>query len=331
MDNEPRKDLSIIIVAYNVKALVRKCLECINNSKDTLSKEIIYVENGSNDGTEEMIRKEFPEVILMTTPVNLGFIKANNLGYTKATGKYILMLNSDCFIRENTLQALVSFMEEHRECGALGCNAEDGDGNPLPSARYFPTPWRIFMTKMGWAGKLPFWKDINDKTQDLKTVRECDWVTGCCLLVRKKIIDSFDYFLRPQLFMYNDDNDLCFRVKQQGWKVFCLPETVTHLAGVNNKKVMRENKDLNGIRRMTLESDYIYFRLNYSIYWTLQHFLLMMFYETIQLLKNCFWRKNKEKAFQSITTLKLTYQVFQETNWGLKPLERVKPSKTLNP
>ncbi len=315
-------DLSIIVVAFNVKDLVAKCLECIRRSRDTLRKEIIYVENGSTDGTLEMVQSRFPEVKVVATPVNLGFIKANNLGFCEASGKYILLLNSDCFIREKTLQGLVDFMESHADCGVAGCNAEDAEGNPLPSARYFPTPWRIFLTKMGWAGKFAFWRDINDATQDLSAVRECDWVTGCCLLVRKEIVDTFDFFLRPQLFMYNDDNDLCFRVKQQGWKVYCLPETVTHLAGATNKKVMRETKDLLGIRRLTLESDYIYFRQNYNFFWALKHFLLMTVYETVQVFKNILLKRDKEKTFQSLATLKLTFQVFHKTRWGSNPLER---------
>jgi N-acetylglucosaminyl-diphospho-decaprenol L-rhamnosyltransferase len=316
-----KNDLSIIIVAFNVKDLVQKCLSCVKDSQDSLKKEIIYVENGSTDDTEKMVRRHFPEVKIITTPVNLGFVKANNLGYASASGKYVLMLNSDAFVKENTLQMLTDFMEKHPDCGIVGCNAINREGSMLPSARFFPTPWRLFLTKMGWAGKFPLWKDINDNRKH-NLVRECDWVTGCCLLVRKEITDTFGFFLRPELFMYNDDNDLCLRVKKKGWKIYCLPETITHLTGANNTKIMRERKDTHGITRLYLESDYVYFRHNYSIFMVLQHFALMSSYEILQILKNIVLMRGTDKIKESYIYLKIIYQMLIETHFGRDPIER---------
>ena len=103
-------DLSIIVVAYNVKELCDECFRAIRASKDTLRKEILFVDNGSVDGTADYVAEHFPEVTLIRSPTNLGFIRANNLAYTRAKGKYILMLNSDAFVCENTLQETVDFM-----------------------------------------------------------------------------------------------------------------------------------------------------------------------------------------------------------------------------
>ena len=187
---------------------------------------------------------QFPEVELIKSPENLGFIRANNLAYRDAHGRYILMLNSDAFVGPETLQTFVDFMEGHPECGVTGCRQVDRDGNVKLSARNFPTPSRIFLTKMGWAGKLPFWKDINDMSRGHDSVMECDWVSGCFLVVRKDIVDGFGYFLRPDYFMYNDDNDLCLRLNRQGWKTYFLPEKVIHLGGANNEKIARLSEDV---------------------------------------------------------------------------------------
>lgn len=314
-------DLSIIIVAYNVKDLVKKCLKCVEDSSDKLNKEVIYVDNGSNDGTGEMIKKDFTDIHLIESPENLGFSKANNLGYRSATGKYILLLNSDAFVGKNTLQILTDFMEKTPDCGALGCKAIDGEGNLLPSARYFQTPWRLFLTKLGLAGKLPFSKDINDTKQSHDIVRECDWVTGCCLLVRKDIVDTYDYFLRPELFMYNDDNDLCLRVKKRGWKVYFHPETITHLAGVNNKKIAMEEKDRKCLERLNIESEYVYFRHNYNIFWVLYHFMLMITFDSYQIIKNCLLMRGKENIRSSVDSIRLAIKLLMETNFGKSPVK----------
>ena len=331
LNKEYENELSIIIVAFNVKDLVKKCLGCLKNSKDTLKKEIIYVENGSVDGTAEMVEREFPEVKVLITPINLGFIGANNLGYKAATGKYILMLNSDAFVGIDTLQTMVNFLNNHSDCGIVGCNAIDGDGRALSSARYFPTPKRIVLGKIEWTKEIPFMKQINDSRLYSNEIRECDWVTGCCLMVRKEIIDSLGFFLRPDLFMYNDDNDLCLRVKSKGWKVYCLPETITHLVGINNKKVMKEKKDPSGLTRLGIESDYVYFRHNYGLFSVLEYFSLLFFYETGRAMKNCLLLHGKEKVKESMSNLKMVCQMLIQTKFGRSSIDRRRESGVVTP
>ena len=143
-------DLSIIVVAYNVKELCDECFRAIRASKDTLTKEILFVDNGSVDGTADHVAEHFPEVTLIRSPTNLGFIRANNLAYKRANGKYILMLNSDAFVCENTLQETVDFMRKHPETGVVGARLVGRDGVLQPSARYFPTPLKSFLNQ-AWA------------------------------------------------------------------------------------------------------------------------------------------------------------------------------------
>lgn len=323
LTKEKTMDLSIIIVAYNVKELVDSCLEHIAKSKDLLNKEIIFVDNGSDDGTKELVKQKYPEVVLIESPENLGFIRANNLGYRYAHGKYILMLNSDAFIGENTLQVITDFMEKTPDCGVLGCRAVNGEGTLLPSARYFPTPWRIFLTKMGLADKFTFWKNINDMKKSHDIIRECDWVTGCCLLVRKNIVDEMGSFLRSDFFMYNDDNDLCYRIKKRGWKVVFHPETIVHLNGANNKKIAKKNQDTSRIKRLTLDSDYVYFRHNYNVLWVFYHCLMVILFNLIQLGKRFLLFKKTVSVDETIEEMKLAIQLLLKTHLGKTSTEKV--------
>ncbi|MBK9439995.1 MAG: glycosyltransferase family 2 protein [Comamonadaceae bacterium] len=259
-------DLSIIVVAWNVKELCDECFRAIAKSTDTLVKEILFVDNGSVDGTADYVEATFPEVILIRSPTNLGFIRANNLAYKQARGKYILMLNSDAFVFEETLQVSVDFMEQHPEAGVMGGRLIGRDGVLQPSARYFPTPFKSFLNQIGLLGKIPFVGVLDDLTWDHQTVRECDWVVGCYLLTRKDIIDRMGYFLREDFFMYNDDNDLCYRIKQLGYKTYYVPTDVIHLGGATAKKNMgKVSKRGTQVVKLQLESQLIYYRKNYHI------------------------------------------------------------------
>lgn len=317
-------DLSIIIVAYNVIELVEKCLKHIQQSKDTLNKEVIFVDNGSTDGTVAFIKEKYPDVKLIESPTNLGFIPANNLAFKEATGKYILMLNSDAFVGKDTLQILTKFIENHDDCGVVGCRAINNEGSLLPSARYFPTPWRIFLTKMGLAEKTSLWKNINCMKQNHDEIKECDWVTGCCLLIRKNIVDEMGFFLRPELFMYNDDNDLCLRVKKRGWKVYYHPETITHLSGANNDKISITEEDKERYARLNIESEYIYFRQNYNLPTVLLHYFLINAFDIVQILKRIVLFKKDISIKEQFNEMKLSLDLLIQTGFGGKSIHLVK-------
>ncbi len=309
-------DLSIIIVAHNVKELMEECLTHVQKSKDVLKKEIIFVDNGSSDGTSEMIKRKFSNVRILRSEENLGFIRANNLAYEEAKGKYILMLNSDAFLGEKTLQTIIDFMDKRPDCGVVGCRQVGRDGTLRPSARYFPTPWRIFLTKTGLAEKLPFWRNINDMNQSHDEIKECDWVCGCCLFVRKNIVESLGFFLRSDFFMYNDDNDLCLRVKRNGWKVFFYPENVIHLGGATNKKIAKLTENEMRSENLRIESEYIYFRKNYNMACTLFHAFLIMLFDLIQMTKRVVLFKKHIDLDTQKTHLACAYKILRQTYFG---------------
>jgi hypothetical protein len=315
-------DLSIIVVAYNVKELMGKCLKHIRQSKDSYTKEVIYVDNGSTDGSVAMIKAEFPEVKIIESPTNLGFIGANNLAYKYATGKYILLLNSDAFLGEHTLTELIQFMEKTPDCGVVGCKAIGGHGKTLTSIRFFPTPWRLFLMKLGLSDKLTCFQQINPMDLDDTKIQECDWVTGCCLLIRKEIVDELGFLLRPELFMYNDDNDLCLRVKKKGWKVYYHPTEIIHLSGFNNDKVARVESDKWRVEKLRIESELIYMRKNYGLPTMWNLVFLNTLYDLLKCLKAPFKSNTSEILKDHLHHIGLTFSLLTQTGYGSYPIER---------
>jgi GT2 family glycosyltransferase len=290
-------DLSIIVVAWSIKDVVAECFTAIARSEDHLRKELIYVDNGSTDGTVAMVKDKFPHTLIIESPTNLGFVKANNLAYPQTRGKYILLLNADAFVGKNTLQESVNFMEQRRDCGILGCRLVDRDGVMQPSARYFPTPWNLFLTKLGWINNQKAWlKGIDNLQQDHSQIIECDWVPGCYLMVRKAIIEDLnDCLLRPDFFMYFEDTDICLRVKQKGWQVIFYPNEVIHLGGVNSAKLTEVTAKGKQIEKYNLESEFIYFRKNYGIFTVLWDFTLIAVVTFLRIIKRILSLRNIEK------------------------------------
>jgi N-acetylglucosaminyl-diphospho-decaprenol L-rhamnosyltransferase len=314
-------DLSIIVVAYSVKELMDECLTAVKNSTDSLAKEIIYVDNGSTDGSVEMVKAKFPEVIVIESPLNLGFIRANNLAYTKASGKYILMLNSDAFVGKETLQKTCDFMEQHADCGVLGVRLLGRDGKLQPSARYEVTPWRIFLAKMGWINNnFSFLKGIDNMQQNHNRMIECDWVPGCYLLTRKKIIDEMGFFLRQDFFMYYDDADICLRIKRKGWKVIFYPEDIVHIGGGNAEKMDKITEKGRQIAKLNLESGYIYFRQNYNLLYVLLDFFLIIPFAFFQILKKIFLFKKNIDIRETFKSIVSATSILIKTGFGKKPI-----------
>ncbi len=314
-------DLSIIVVACSVRELMEECFSAIKNSLDHLNKQVIYVDNGSTDDTVAMVRANFPDTLIIESPTNLGFIRANNLGYPKATGKYVLMLNSDAFVGPNTLQESYDFLEQHSEAGVLGCRLIVRDGTMQPSARYFPTPWNIFLTQIGLVNhRLSWLRGVDNLERDHTQIFECDWVPGCYLFVRKHIVDELAFFLREDFFMYFDDADLCLRIKRKDWKVYYYPNDVIHLGGVNSAKLTEITEKGKQTEKYNLESEMIYFRQNYHIGYVLADFFFILVVALLRSVKKILMFK-ADPPFRKIWgRVALAYHILVNTHLGKKPI-----------
>ncbi|MFH1597693.1 MAG: glycosyltransferase family 2 protein [Patescibacteria group bacterium] len=219
-------DLSIVILNYKSKGLLKQCLKGIQLIGLQLNYEIIVIDNASGDGSIEMVREQFPRVRLIASPSNCGYAAGNNLGLKKAQGKYILVLNPDITILNNAIRVMFDFMEKEKEAGIVGPKLINPDGSIQMSCRQFPTIKTIVYRRTP-LGKLPGARKLLRKflmiDWDHQVVREVDWMLGACYLIRKSALDQVGLF-DDRFFLYFEDVDLCRRFWQARYKVYYLPQ-----------------------------------------------------------------------------------------------------------
>jgi GT2 family glycosyltransferase len=235
-------DLSIVIVSYNVKEFLRGAIASIRRSLDAgrLSGEILVVDNDSSDGSPAMVRTEFPDVRLFASGENLGFGRANNLAMKESKGDYILLINPDTLVGEDTLRTVVDFMRGHPEAGLAGCKLLNGDGSfQLSCRRGFPTPWASFTKLFGLAGLFPnskLFSRYNLTYLPVDSTYEVDALGGAFMMLSRKAWEATSGF-DEAFFMYGEDIDLCFRAKEAGFKIFYVHSTATvHFKGESTRR-----------------------------------------------------------------------------------------------
>ena len=232
--------LSIIIVNYNVKHFLKQCLKSIEKARQNIKMEIFVVDNNSVDNSIEMLKNDFPNVKLIINNKNVGFSKANNQAIKQTKGKYILLLNPDTIIEENTLKKTIAFFENNNNVGATGVKMIDGNGNFLPeSKRSLPTPAIAFYKIFGLSTLFPKSKKFGKyhlNYLDENKIHEIDVISGAFFMTRKKILDNIG-LLDEDFFMYGEDIDLSYRIQKNGYKNFYLPTTsIIHYKGESTKK-----------------------------------------------------------------------------------------------
>ncbi|MFH1825935.1 MAG: glycosyltransferase family 2 protein [bacterium] len=216
-------DLSIVIVSWNVKNLLRECLDSILANYEQLTVEIFVVDNASGDGTAAMVKLEFPQIKLIENKNNLGFTKANNQGIKLAAGQYIFILNPDTIIKPGALSQLVKFMNEHPQCGAVGPRLLNANTTLQPSCSAFPTLKTQLLTALFLDTFLPKWGHAETK--------EVDQPMGAAILLRREALDKIGVF-DENIFIFYDEVDLCYRLKKAGYRIFFTPEAqVVHYGG----------------------------------------------------------------------------------------------------
>ena len=213
-------DLSAIVVTYNAAPWIERSLESLRGT----GAEVIVVDNGSTDGTPELVRERFPESRVIEQ-ANRGFGAGNNTGMRAASGRYFLLLNPDAWLTEGALEHLVSFADEHPEAGVVGPRLLNPDGSLQRSVRGYPTPWRLateyfFLRKL--APRTEALNALFGAGFDHKTVREADYLFGACLLVRRDAVDSIGGF-DEDFFLMSEEVDWLYRFRQAGWKVLFYP------------------------------------------------------------------------------------------------------------
>ncbi|MFD0869516.1 glycosyltransferase family 2 protein [Paenibacillus residui] len=233
-------DLSIIILNYNTCELTLKALRSVYASRTGYQFEVILIDNASSDSSVEKIREEFPQVQLIENQENVGFAIANNQGMRIAAGRYILLLNSDTIVQTDTLEIMVRFMDEHPDVGASGCKVILPDGSLDKACRRgFPTLSASFYYAFGISKLFPHVPRFNQYQLGYLNPDEeypVDCLVGAFMLVRRKAIDEVG-LLDEQFFMYGEDVDWCYRIKQAGWTNYYYPKThIIHYKGASSRK-----------------------------------------------------------------------------------------------
>jgi GT2 family glycosyltransferase len=230
----------VIIVNYNVEFFLEQCLNSVRKALEHVSGEVFVVDNNSIDGSVEMVQRKFPEVHLIANKDNRGFSKANNQATLLAKGEYILLLNPDTVVEEDTFSKVVEFMDSHSDAGGLGVRMLDGKGKFLPeSKRGLPTPAVAFYKIFGLSRIFPhskrFGKYHLGYLSEFET-HEIDILSGAFMLMRKEALDKVG-LLDEAFFMYGEDIDLSYRIQKGGYKNYYFPETrIIHYKGESTKK-----------------------------------------------------------------------------------------------
>lgn len=232
--------LSIIIVSYNVKHLLEQCLHSVYAACKHIESEVFVVDNNSIDDSCAMIRSVFPEVRCIENKKNVGFSKANNQAILLAQGEYIVLLNPDTLVQEDTFEKMIAFADKTPDVGAVGVRMISGDGKFLPeSKRGLPTAWVSLSKMIGLHKVFPKSKRYNyyflGHLSEHET-HEVDVLSGACMLVKKSVFEDVG-LLDEDYFMYGEDIDLSYRISKAGYKNYYVPETtIIHYKGASTKK-----------------------------------------------------------------------------------------------
>ncbi|MDR2119917.1 MAG: glycosyltransferase family 2 protein [Tannerella sp.] len=251
--------LSIVIVNYNVKYYLLQCLDSVTRATRLIASEIFVVDNCSADRSVEYLKPLFPNVHFIENRENAGFSKANNQAIETACGEYVLLLNPDTVVGEDTLIRVCDFMDAHPGAGALGVKMIDGYGRFLPeSKRGFPSPWNAFCKMTGLSALFPLSKTFGGyhiRYLDENKPHKVDILSGAFMLIRRQALDKSG-LLDETFFMYGEDIDLSYRIGQAGFDIYYLPETIIHYKGESTRKDLRYVKIFH-------EAMLIFFRKHY--------------------------------------------------------------------
>jgi len=228
-------DLSIIIVSYNGREHLRKCLQSLAAHGPSVEHEVIVVDNASQDGSAEMVAAEFPQARLLPLPKNVGFAAGANRGIGEASGEAIVLLNPDSELKEDVFVPMLTYLRDNPDIGILAPKLRDEDGSLQLSCRRFPTFSVALFNRYSLLTRLfprnRFSARYLLTDWDHSAISAVDWVSGACLMARRSLFEEIG-LLDEGYFMYIEDVDLCQRVHRAGYKVVYFPEAaITHHIG----------------------------------------------------------------------------------------------------
>jgi len=262
--------VSVLIVSFNTRDVLRECLRSVFQETGSLRVQVIVVDNASTDGSPRMIEEEFPDVMLIRSEVNLGFGPANNLGFRSAGGRYLVLLNSDAFLTEGSLERSVVHMDATPGTGLGGGRLTGRDGSWQPSARMFPTVFNDLLVLSGLASRFPhsrFFGRADRTWASPMEATEVDWVPGAYAIVRTEVLQTIGLF-DPRFFLYYEEVDLCKRIKNAGHAIWYWPDlAVIHIGGESSRQVRSLQLSHTGaqLTLWRMRSMFLYYRKHHGL------------------------------------------------------------------
>ncbi len=316
-------DLSVIIVSYNTREILHRCFQHLRESSEGLSIEIIVVDNASKDGSVEMLETQYPEVRVIRSAVNLGFGAANNRALVQATGRYLILLNSDAFLRPDALRLAIAHMDANPEVGLGGGRLIGPDEAWQPSARQFPSVLNDFLSLSGLASRFPqshFFGRADRTWSDPLQPAEVDWVPGAFSIISPKALEAVGIF-DEDFFLYYEEVDLCRRIKAQGFKVLYWPDVVVvHLGGESSKTVPQAVMSRSGsqLTLWRMRSELLYYRKHHGLFGAFLACAMESLWHRARQFRNSLGsgQDRSDKAAESRTVSELMQRAWKETQGG---------------
>ena len=315
-------DISILIVSFNTCAVMRECMESIVTARANLSLEVIVIDNNSRDDSVEMVEREFPWAKIIRSDTNLGFGNANNKALEAATGRYIVLLNSDAFLQPDSLTLSIAKMEANPGVGLAGGRLVGRDGALQPSARLFPNLLRQLIVMSGLASRYPrsrFFGQTDRTWADPMVEAAVDWVPGAYSIIRRDVLDIMPLF-DSEFFLYYEEVDLCYRIRKAGYQVMYWPEiVVTHIGGESSRQVKTLEMSSSG-------AQLVLWRMRSTLLFYRKHMSLRT--QAIRWIEVCWYRlralRNRMRSSEEAAALarnqdrlaEMMQQAWSETNGG---------------
>jgi GT2 family glycosyltransferase len=239
--SQPQPNMSIIIVSFNTREVLRGCLSSLQQQQDVGAMQVIVVDNASRDGSADMVARDFPHCHLVRSEVNLGFAAANNLAFALAGAPYLVLLNPDALLQPGALKKSIAHMESTPRAGLAGGLLQDSDGQLQPSGRLFPSLLNELLMLSGLAARYPasrFFGRFDRTWANPRQAAPVDWVPGAFSIIRRSALDISGGF-DERFFLYYEEVDLCRRIAQAGYEVWYWPDVVIeHIGGASSKTLV---------------------------------------------------------------------------------------------
>jgi GT2 family glycosyltransferase len=323
----PVPDVSVVIVSFNTRDILRSCLGSLEQAAGGRDIEIIVVDNASRDGSADMVAAEFPAVTLVRSPLNLGFAAGNNVALGQARGRYLILLNPDTLLDRSALDRAIAHMDAEPTVGLGGGRLLNRDGSDEPAARQFPSVFNDFLALSGLAARFPRSRLFGrfDRTwAPVAQAADVDWVPGAFAIVRREVLGQVGHF-DERFFLYYEEVDLCRRIKDAGWRIRYWPDIVVHHWGGESSKTLSDQAISRSGSQLVLwrmRSALLYYRKQHGRLAPWAAAQLEIGWHAMRRAKARLAGGNPEKSAESARVVSLMRQAWTETAGG-----RVSPSR----